>query len=508
MKKQFIFVHEEPNVNLLNLQVHLQAFCDPRLKEIGQANLRAVWYSVENHRFAWGPHGADWESSGRTYLAKMKSDSDFALRSERKVAEVAAAIQTAAYPLLENNRHATVSDQERVALIRQFFDWNLAMCAYGYIGPVMEMPNEFVTKELHNLIDLHASYFKRSRGEYIVTLSTPIKEFPTAPAHRDLLTIAWSIAKDPAFAVQLSTATTLAELGDSEVIMALKAHLERFPWIMYSYRGPLWTEEKVLEELRHLLSLPDLSVRLETEEKGRIQLAEDQRACATELQLSPEEEGFLAEVRSIAYTKVLRKDMLSLGNYMIHLLGRPLWERYGLSFEDIDMYTVEEFVCMLESGNTVPYKEIEARKHFVLYLQTRDGHQVLTGEKAREWIKDNVDFGADVGTQTQVKGTVASLGEKGATVHGLIKRVEVPEDMQKFNTGDILVSSGTTPDLLLAMRRAGAIVTDTGGLTSHAAIVSRELKIPCVIGTQIATKVFKDGDHVEVDIKRGIVKKI
>ena len=56
--------------------------------------------------------------------------------------------------------------------------------------------------------------------------------------------------------------------------------------------------------------------------------------------------------------------------------------------------------------------------------------------------------------------------------------------------------------------KAGAIVTDEGGLTSHAAIVSRELKIPCIVGTKIATKILKDGDIVEVDAKKGIVRKI
>ena len=56
------------------------------------------------------------------------------------------------------------------------------------------------------------------------------------------------------------------------------------------------------------------------------------------------------------------------------------------------------------------------------------------------------------------------------------------------------------------MKKSAAIVSDEGGITSHAAIVSRELKIPCVIGTKIATKVFKDGDLVEVDANKGIVR--
>lgn len=58
------------------------------------------------------------------------------------------------------------------------------------------------------------------------------------------------------------------------------------------------------------------------------------------------------------------------------------------------------------------------------------------------------------------------------------------------------------------MRKAGAIVTNTGGLICHAAITSRELKIPCVVGTATATLVFKDGDRVEVDATSGVVRKM
>jgi len=60
---------------------------------------------------------------------------------------------------------------------------------------------------------------------------------------------------------------------------------------------------------------------------------------------------------------------------------------------------------------------------------------------------------------------------------------------------------------MLACRKAAAIVTDEGGITSHAAIISRELGIPCIVGTGIATKVFKDGDRITVDADKGIAKK-
>ena len=66
----------------------------------------------------------------------------------------------------------------------------------------------------------------------------------------------------------------------------------------------------------------------------------------------------------------------------------------------------------------------------------------------------------------------------------------------------------TRPEFLPLLRQAKAIITDEGGLTCHAAIISRELGIPCIIGTKMATRILKDGDLVEVDANKGIVRKI
>lgn len=103
-----------------------------------------------------------------------------------------------------------------------------------------------------------------------------------------------------------------------------------------------------------------------------------------------------------------------------------------------------------------------------------------------------------------VKGSSAFSGK----VIGKVKIIRRLAEMDKVKQGDILVSPMTTPNYLSAMKRAAAFVTDEGSITCHAAIVARELKKPCIIGTKIAARVFKDGDRVEVDATRGIVRKI
>ncbi len=112
----------------------------------------------------------------------------------------------------------------------------------------------------------------------------------------------------------------------------------------------------------------------------------------------------------------------------------------------------------------------------------------------------------------QVTGQVANRGK----ISGRVKIIPVDysnfalisKEISKMEKGDILVAETTAPELIVACRKAGAIVTDMGGLMSHAAIVSRELGIPCIVGTKVATKILKEGDLVEVDANKGIVRRL
>lgn len=104
----------------------------------------------------------------------------------------------------------------------------------------------------------------------------------------------------------------------------------------------------------------------------------------------------------------------------------------------------------------------------------------------------------------EVQGICAYTG----CVQGDVCLVLKNEDLIKFQAGQILVTQMTNPNFVSVMKQARAIVTDEGGVTCHAAIVAREFGIPCLVGTKIGTKVFKDGDRVEVDAEKGIVRKL
>jgi pyruvate,water dikinase len=101
-----------------------------------------------------------------------------------------------------------------------------------------------------------------------------------------------------------------------------------------------------------------------------------------------------------------------------------------------------------------------------------------------------------------LKGIAASPG----VAEGAVRIVHHADDIARFEEGDVLVATVTEPSLIMMMNKAAAIVTDRGGITTHAAIVSRELGIPCVTATMTATKDLAEGVRVRVDGSAGTVE--
>jgi len=101
----------------------------------------------------------------------------------------------------------------------------------------------------------------------------------------------------------------------------------------------------------------------------------------------------------------------------------------------------------------------------------------------------------------QLSGQIGYQGK----VSGKVKIITNPHT-QTLEKGDILVCDFTTPDFVMHMQNAAAIVTNRGGILSHAAIIARELQKPCIVATENATHILKDGDIVEVDATKGIVE--
>ncbi len=133
-----------------------------------------------------------------------------------------------------------------------------------------------------------------------------------------------------------------------------------------------------------------------------------------------------------------------------------------------------------------------------------DKMEIITGDEA-EKIKSKYAVIKKTDQSRVIQGVLASRGES-YYFRGVAKILSSPKEVDKINEGDILITKMTSPDYIVAMRKAGAIITDEGGILCHAAVVSRELGITCIVGTKVATKMIKDGDVIEIHGGRGTVK--
>jgi len=148
-------------------------------------------------------------------------------------------------------------------------------------------------------------------------------------------------------------------------------------------------------------------------------------------------------------------------------------------------------------------------------LQSRVKYYLLAGGKIwdvsledylkkRDWELEKQVIRRDSQKGKDIKGLTCFKTKK--ILKGKIIIVQNKREIRKINEGDILVTPAVTPEYSPIYSNLLAIITDEGGITSHAAIVARELGIPCIIGTKIATQVLKDGDLVEVDADEGVVR--
>ncbi len=163
------------------------------------------------------------------------------------------------------------------------------------------------------------------------------------------------------------------------------------------------------------------------------------------------------------------------------------------------MYVVSEKELEKISNPKFKKELLERKKYLVDYSVKSRPKVLYSGKSAEEFIEH---FESDKSeTNTAIIGRVAFKG----VVTGIVRVCSDLISIKSFKEGEVLVTSMTRPEFIGAMKKAIAFVTDEGGITSHAAIISRELKKPCIIGTKIATEVLQDGDLVEVNAERGVV---
>ncbi len=197
------------------------------------------------------------------------------------------------------------------------------------------------------------------------------------------------------------------------------------------------------------------------------------------------------------------KDFLKRVFMEFRFYAQPIFQeidrRWGVTCE---YYTPQEVRLLMTQGVVVPKESIQKRHHICITYPTKDEIQIFYDRDAEEIEQHYFTLNRD--TQSEWRGRVAQAGMGRGRVRVLLPGA----DVSGFRDGEVLVTNNTTPNFVPIMRRAAAIVAEEGGLTSHTAVVSRELGIPCVVGIPGMTQILKDGEMVEVDANQGTVRKL
>lgn len=273
-------------------------------------------------------------------------------------------------------------------------------------------------------------------------------------------------------------------------------HLKKFPWL---FQNSMTFEETISE----------LNQRFENHVFRDIE-AEKNELRLKQGKILRNHQNSLDDVDTLHKLALLRPEVkgcwAATGYY-----AKKLFDEISRRFS-VDAYTLtffyrsEDVDALLSVGRILSAEEIEKRKlatayiiengllHSVVGEEALRLEKLVLGEKEKQKIVELYGQGARKGP---VKGRVRIL------------KINDPRATKEFRDnfhGEILVTSMTQPNVVDIVRRASAIITDEGGMLSHAAVISREFGIPCIVGTHIATQALKDGDLVEVDADHGVVR--
>jgi len=197
-------------------------------------------------------------------------------------------------------------------------------------------------------------------------------------------------------------------------------------------------------------------------------------------------------------TESVLVEMDAYANQFVRLIAK----KEKLKNTDLSVLTWKELGVYLKTGKLPAVKKLKSRTPV-------SGLVAIAGKNTFLNQNDTERLAFRIANKHKIKPGFA----KGQTAYpgkaiGVARIIQDPKKRQTFHTGDILLTGMTRPDFVPLMKKASAVVTDAGGVLCHAAIVARELKKPCIIGTQTATLAFRSGDRAELDAAKGVIKKI
>jgi len=307
---------------------------------------------------------------------------------------------------------------------------------------------------------------------------------------------------------------TLARLKKESLEFSknIKNLAEKYFWIRNTYLNTkIISEENLLKEIKEEVkekSLKDIKSEL-VQLKNKVQKLKNRKLdLHKKFNFSSELKKHFSIIEQLGEWIDYRKEHMLQANHYVNLFCQLISKKFKEDTWKIEYYLPDEIEELLLEKKRVPMSILKKRREFSIVVFERKNPKkwecelnVLYDEDAKK-VSEAVFSKID---SDEIKGQVANRPKD--SIQGEVQ-VVLDTFKQNFEKGKILVTSMTRPDFVPLMRKAKAIITDEGGLTCHAAIVSRELGIPCIIGTKIATEKLKNGDLVEMNLKDGTVKKL
>lgn len=269
----------------------------------------------------------------------------------------------------------------------------------------------------------------------------------------------------------------------------------------YWFVGLGYYQEKPRDKKYYQQKIAEFSDDPEEELKSILKNVEDDKNIRNRtIELLDKKERIIAHLAAeSAYLKDLYKATINQVIYYFEPVLKEVAVRIKKDMPFVKTMTPEELSFALINNEI---NEDIIRERFENYIILSKGSKcfVASGKEA-EIFEKKYFVESDKNTK-QFKGRAASRGCSKGTARVVLGQ----KDFYKMSKGEILVVINTTPDFVSIMRKASAIVAEEGGLTSHTSVVSREFNIPCIVGVQNITNLIMDGDEVEVDANKGIVK--
>lgn len=303
----------------------------------------------------------------------------------------------------------------------------------------------------------------------------------------------------------LKIAINNRNIKKEDYIQKLKQHAEKYNYVELhvSTRDPLklFDFEKRLNKLFDNNS-KELHSQLQELKNKNKEIKKRKTLLFEKYNFSEFENNIITILEFISETKAKITDHACLLNYVLVTVAKQLSKQWNVSMKIFFLMFPDE-IKIYAHKNKLDKKfinSISRRKNAVIWTKG-DELKIFFGKKANIFLDKKIS--KEKINSKQINGTPIFKGK----LKGKVKIVKSIKDFSKIEQGDILISSDTTPDFVPIFNKVSAIVTDEGGVICHAAIVAREMKIPCVVGTKIATKVFKNNDVIEIDAEKGIIRK-